>query len=40
MKDPIPQFLYITQKLKELDLAYLHLVESREFGTTPANAIY
>ena len=27
--DPLAQFLYITRELKKLDLAYLHLVESR-----------
>ncbi|EAU30210.1 hypothetical protein ATEG_09073 [Aspergillus terreus NIH2624] len=29
MADPVPQFSYLVEKLKELKLAYLHLVESR-----------
>ncbi|KAF2720237.1 NADPH dehydrogenase [Polychaeton citri CBS 116435] len=29
MEDPIPQFSHIVKELKKLDLAYLHLVESR-----------
>ncbi|KAL4860849.1 hypothetical protein BDV12DRAFT_208758 [Aspergillus spectabilis] len=29
MEDPVPQFEYTVRKLRELDLAYLHLVESR-----------
>lgn len=29
MADPIPQFSYIIHQLRELDLAYLHLVEPR-----------
>lgn len=40
MDDPIPQFLYITEKLKELDLAYLHVVEGRVSGTSAADASY
>ncbi|KAI9647285.1 hypothetical protein NHQ30_003668 [Ciborinia camelliae] len=32
MADPIPQFTYITQELKKLNLAYLHIVESRITG--------
>lgn len=32
MKDPIPQFEDIVKKLDRLDLAYLHLVESRIAG--------
>lgn len=40
MNDPVPQFSYIVQKLNELDLSYLHLVERRMPGTTPANAVY
>jgi len=39
MKDPIPQFLYIITELKKLDLAYLHLVESRVSGG-PGDAVY
>lgn len=30
--DPIPQFSYVVSELKKLDLAYLHLVESRYDG--------
>ncbi|KAL4911441.1 hypothetical protein BDW74DRAFT_184776 [Aspergillus multicolor] len=29
MADPVPQFSYITEKLKEMGLAYLHVIESR-----------
>ncbi|KAK7544099.1 NADPH dehydrogenase [Phyllosticta citribraziliensis] len=32
MADPVPQFTHIIKGLKELDLAYLHLVESRISG--------
>jgi len=32
MDDPIPQFSYFVKGLKELKLAYLHLVESRADG--------
>jgi NADPH2 dehydrogenase len=32
MKDPIPQFAYLAKGLKELKLAYLHVVESRVSG--------
>jgi NADPH2 dehydrogenase len=32
MEDPIPQFSYLTRELKKLNLAYLHLVESRIAG--------
>ncbi|KAJ9664043.1 hypothetical protein H2198_000546 [Neophaeococcomyces mojaviensis] len=39
MDDPIPQFLHIITELKKLDLAYLHLVESRISGG-PADGIY
>ncbi|KXT16963.1 hypothetical protein AC579_7398 [Pseudocercospora musae] len=28
-KKPVEQFSYLTQKLKDLDLAYLHIIESR-----------
>ncbi|KAK5053044.1 hypothetical protein LTR84_002018 [Exophiala bonariae] len=37
--DPIPQFSYIISELKKLDLAYLHLVESRYAGDA-ATAAY
>ena len=40
MKDPVPQFLYITEMLKKLDLAYLHLIEGRVSGTNAADAGY
>lgn len=39
MKDPLPQFKYITEELKKLDLAYLHLVQSRSSGGA-ADAVY
>lgn len=32
MDDPIPQFTYLVKELKKLNLAYLHLVESRVAG--------
>ncbi|KAH8674553.1 hypothetical protein BGZ60DRAFT_404271 [Tricladium varicosporioides] len=32
MKDPVPQFTYLTQELRKLKLAYLHVVESRISG--------
>ena len=32
MKDPLPQFSYVVEKLKALDLAYIHFVESRVSG--------
>lgn len=32
MADPLPQFSYLVKGLKELDLSYLHLVESRVHG--------
>jgi NADPH2 dehydrogenase len=38
MKDPIPQFSYLTEKLKELKLAYLHVVESRIAGNADVEA--
>lgn len=34
MQNPIPQFSHIVTELKKLDLAYLHLVESRISGTS------
>ncbi|TVY58795.1 putative inactive reductase easA [Lachnellula suecica] len=33
MADPVPQFTYFTQALKDLKLAYLHVVESRISGS-------
>ena len=33
MQDPIPQFNYVIQQLKSLDIAYLHLIESRISGS-------
>lgn len=38
MEDPIPQFTYLTKQLKSLDLAYLHLVESRISGNADIEA--
>ncbi|RDW76951.1 hypothetical protein BP6252_05004 [Coleophoma cylindrospora] len=32
MKDPVPQFSFLTRELKKLDLAYIHIVESRISG--------
>ncbi|KAK2629446.1 hypothetical protein QTJ16_000266 [Diplocarpon rosae] len=32
MKDPVPQFSYYAEELKKLNLAYIHLVESRITG--------
>ncbi|KAF9883322.1 hypothetical protein FE257_003740 [Aspergillus nanangensis] len=32
MADPQPQFTYLIQQLRQMDLAYLHLVESRVAG--------
>jgi NADPH2 dehydrogenase len=32
MEDPVPQFTYLIKGLKEIGLAYLHLVESRIQG--------
>jgi NADPH2 dehydrogenase len=37
--DPVPQFSHVISELKKLDLAYLHLVESRYAGDT-ATAAY
>ncbi|KAH8821787.1 hypothetical protein F5884DRAFT_840843 [Xylogone sp. PMI_703] len=34
MRDPIPQFTDIIQKLNEIGIAYIHLTESRIFGDT------
>ncbi|CAG7936641.1 unnamed protein product [Penicillium olsonii] len=32
MEDPVPQFTYVIEHLKNLDLAYLHLIEARVCG--------
>lgn len=32
MKDPIPQFTYLVEQLKQLNLAYLHIIEARVKG--------
>lgn len=32
MKDPVPQFKYITEELKKLDLAYVHYAQRRTSG--------
>lgn len=37
MADPIPQFSYIIHQLRELDLAFLHLVEPRVHGVVDVN---
>ncbi|KAJ5097417.1 hypothetical protein N7456_008138 [Penicillium angulare] len=34
MADPVPQFTYLINQLRTMDLAYLHLVESRISGNT------
>lgn len=34
MKDPLPQFTHLVSELKKLDLAYLHIVESRISGAS------
>lgn len=34
MEDPMPQFQYLIEQLRDLDLAYLHLIESRIMGST------
>ena len=39
VEDPVPQFLHIIRELKKLNLAYLHLVESRSSGDA-GNAVY
>ncbi|KAI5360840.1 Putative NADH:flavin oxidoreductase/NADH oxidase, aldolase-type TIM barrel, oxidoreductase Oye [Septoria linicola] len=39
MEDPRPQFEYIVKELKKLDLAYLHLIESRASGSA-ADGVY
>ncbi len=38
MKDPIPQFSHLIKGLKELKLAYVHLVESRIAGNADVEA--
>jgi NADPH2 dehydrogenase len=38
MKDPVPQFSYLLKGLKELKLAYVHLVESRIAGNADVEA--
>ena len=38
MKDPIPQFSHLIKGLKELKLAYVHLVESRVSGNADVEA--
>jgi hypothetical protein len=39
MAKPIPQFLHIVKELKKLDLAWIHLVESRLSGSA-ADGVY
>lgn len=38
MQDPMPQFTHLTQELKKLNIAYLHLVESRISGNADIEA--
>ncbi|KAK5674428.1 hypothetical protein LTS10_012816 [Elasticomyces elasticus] len=40
MVDPISQFSHIIRELKKLDLAYLHLIESRVDGASAVDAVY
>jgi NADPH2 dehydrogenase len=37
MKDPVPQFSYLAEQLKKLNLAYLHVVESRVIAPSHDN---
>lgn len=39
-ESPLPQFLHVVSELKKLDLAYLHLVESRLKGPDAGTAVY
>lgn len=38
MKEPMPQFTYLTKELSKFNLAYLHLVESRISGNADVEA--
>lgn len=38
MQDPFPQFSHVIKGLKDLDLAYIHLVESRVAGNADVEA--
>ncbi|CAD6443635.1 bf52587f-3f38-4ac0-b322-3d19f552eaa5-CDS [Sclerotinia trifoliorum] len=38
MADPVPQFSYFVQELKKLNIAYLHVVESRIDGNVDSGA--
>jgi NADPH2 dehydrogenase len=38
MADPVPQFSYLAEELKKLNLAYLHVVESRINGNVDTEA--
>lgn len=38
MEDPVPQFSHVISELRKLDLAYLHLVESRIAGDVATGA--
>lgn len=38
MADPIPQFTYLAKGLRELELAYLHVVEARISGSSDIEA--
>jgi NADPH2 dehydrogenase len=40
MKDPVPQFSHIVSELKKLNIAYLHLIESRVAGRSAVDAVY
>lgn len=36
MEDPVPQFSYLVKQLRELKLAYLHVIEARVMGNADA----
>lgn len=40
MKEPIPQYSYIVEELKKLNLSYLHLTEARIAGKNAVEAVY
>ncbi|KAF2839691.1 FMN-linked oxidoreductase [Patellaria atrata CBS 101060] len=39
MKDPVPQFSHLVKGLKDLELAYLHIVESRVSGNADVESM-
>ena len=40
LPDPVPQFSYIVEELRNLDIAYLHLIEPRVSGKSSQDAVY